>query len=163
MVERARQYDWPGNVRELRNLCERLVIRARQRAVVDADLPFELRPAAAAPAAPARPTTRTDELYMRLVHGGESFWAAVYTPFMDRDLTRDDLRALVARGLTETHGSYTALLRLFNMERSDYKRFLNVLQKHGCHLPVTLFRSGALPRPLPIVPADAYPPGARTA
>ena len=33
---------------------------------------------------------------------GESFWTAVHEPFMSRDLTRDDLRQLVRRGLTHT-------------------------------------------------------------
>ncbi len=28
-AEELKQYDWPGNIRELRNICERLVIRAR--------------------------------------------------------------------------------------------------------------------------------------
>ena len=30
---------------------------------------------------------------------GENFWTAVYEPFMARDITRDDLRALVRQGL----------------------------------------------------------------
>jgi DNA-binding NtrC family response regulator len=147
MQRRLENHDWPGNVRELRNLAERLVIRARHRRIVDADLPMELRPAAA-PAAVAA-ASRVEDLYHRLVHGQESFWTAVYAPFMERDLTREDLRGLVARGLTDTHGSYTALLRLFNMDRADYKRFLNALQKHSCHMPVALFKSGPVRRPGP--------------
>src|SRR4029453_9208251 len=94
-----------------------------------------------------RTPSRADQLYTRVVEGQESFWDAIYTPFMERDLTRGDLRAVISRGLTETHGSYTALLRLFHMDRREYKRFLNVLQKHGCHLPVSSFRSGAARRP----------------
>ena len=85
-----------------------------------------------------------DRLYDRLVSQGESFWTAVYEPFMLRDLTRDDLRALVTKGLHETHGSYMNLLRLFNLDRGDYKRFLNVLHKHGCHLRVAPFRAAAV-------------------
>ena len=149
MVQRLQRYDWPGNVREVRNLAERLVIRARHRAIGESDLPAEIGPPAVA--APLR-HTRAEELFDRLVHGGESFWSAVYVPFMERDLTREDLRGLVARGLGETHGSYTTLLRLFNMDRADYKRFLNVLHKHACHMPVALFRSGPVRRPAPARP-----------
>jgi DNA-binding NtrC family response regulator len=145
MHRRLQNHDWPGNVREIRNLAERLVVRARHRQIVDADLPMELR-RTATPAAVVV-ASRVEELYHRLVQAQESFWTAVYDPFMERDLTRDDLRGLVARGLTETHGSYTALLRLFNMDRADYKRFLNVLQKHSCHMPVALFKSGSIRRP----------------
>ena len=34
---------------------------------------------------------------------------------MSRDLTRDDLRALVGMGLQQTSGSYRVLVELFNM------------------------------------------------
>ncbi len=136
-------YHWPGNVRELRNMVERLLVRKPNRQLTVADLPVELR--AAAPAQTAGPRESVVErLYERLVSHGESFWTVVYEPFMLRDLTRDDLRALVTRGLKETHGSYMNLLRLFNLDRGDYKRFLNVLHKHGCHLRVAPFRAAAV-------------------
>jgi transcriptional regulator with PAS, ATPase and Fis domain len=136
-------YHWPGNVRELRNMVERLLVRKPNRQLTAADLPVEFRAAA-----PSLPTglreSVVDRLYERLVSQGESFWTAVYEPFMLRDLTREDLRALVTKGLQETHGSYMNLLRLFNLDRADYKRFLNVLHKHGCHLRVAPFRAAAV-------------------
>ena len=147
MHRRLQNHDWPGNVRELRNLAERLVIRARHRGIVEADLPRELRPAPA-PAAVAA-ASRVEKLYHRVVDDQESFWTAVYDPFMDRDLTREDVRALVTKGLHETRGNYVMLVRLFNLEARDYKRFLNILHKHGCHIPVAPFRAAAVRRPLP--------------
>jgi len=51
----------------------------------------------------------------------------VHPLFLDRDLTRHDLRELVKRGLAATRGNYQALVRLFRMPDSDYKRFLNFL------------------------------------
>ena len=59
---------------------------------------------------------------------------------MARDLTRDDVRAIVAAGLQQTRGNYKMLLDLFNMQPSDYKRFLNFLRKHHCHMPFQKFR-----------------------
>ena len=53
---------------------------------------------------------------------GESFWSVVYEPFMSRDLTRHDLRAIVSRGLEHTRGSYKLLVQLFNLQPHDYKR-----------------------------------------
>ena len=137
-------YHWPGNVRELRNMVDGLLVRKSNRVLTAADLPVELR--AAAPSLPPVVVRDSvvDRLYDRLVRQGESFWTAVYEPFMLRDLTRDDLRALVTKGLHETHGSYMNLLRLFNLDRGDYKRFLNVLHKHGCHLRVAPFRAAAV-------------------
>jgi hypothetical protein len=55
-------------------------------------------------------------------------------------MTREDLRAIVSRGLTQTRGSYRLVLQLFNMPAKDYKPFLNFLRKHQCHMPFFKFR-----------------------
>ncbi len=139
-------YDWPGNVRQLRNVVERLVVRGRDRTITVADLPSELAAEANEPPASASADpSRASSLYDRVVVGRESFWSVVYEPFMQRDLTRDDLRQIVARGLQETHGSYTTIIRLFNLEPGEYKRFLNFLHAHDCHVPVKRFRTGEIP------------------
>ena len=136
-------YDWPGNVRELKNLVERLVVRTRSGAVDEGDLPAEIlglsrRRARPAEAAPVR--SRADELYDRMVVGGESFWSAVHPLFNARDMTRDDMREIISKGLTQTRGSYRLVLQLFNMPPEDYKSFLNFLRKHQCHMPFFKFR-----------------------
>ena len=60
---------------------------------------------------------------------------------MARDLTREDLRTIVSRGLNETRGSYKGLVELFNLSAHDYKRFLNFLRKYECRLPFQRFRA----------------------
>ena len=82
-----------------------------------------------------------DAMYDRMVKQRESFWAAVYPAYMVRDLTRKDVRAIITRGLRETAGNYKMLVELFNMDRGDYKRFLNFLRKHECQLPFADFRA----------------------
>ena len=47
---------------------------------------------------------------------------------------------LVHKGLEEARGNYKIVLRLFNMEARDYKRFLNFLRKHDCQLPFKEYR-----------------------
>jgi len=138
-------YDWPGNVRELKNLVERLVVRSRSAAIDEADLPNEVlglsrrrMPTAQADAVPVQ--SRADELYDKMVVNGESFWSAVHPLFNARDMTRDDMRAIISRGLTQTRGSYRLVLQLFNMPPEDYKSFLNFLRKHQCHMPFFKFR-----------------------
>jgi hypothetical protein len=76
-----------------------------------------------------------------MVTHGESFWAVIYPAFMSRDLTRADLRAVLKRGLQQTGGNYKILVQLFNMEPTDYKRFLNFLRKHDCQVPFQRFRT----------------------
>ncbi len=99
-----------------------------------------------APASPALSQVArisvAESLYQQIIQGRQSFWAVVYGPFMSRDLTRDDLRALVGMGLQQTSGSYRVLVELFNMPSGDYKRFLNFLRKHQCHMPFQQFRGG---------------------
>ncbi len=82
-----------------------------------------------------------DELYDRLVRGGENFWTSVYPMYMRRDISRSTVRDLVRRGLEESRGNYRIVTELFNMKPSDYKRFLNFLRKHSCQLPYKEFRS----------------------
>ena len=140
-------YQWPGNVRELRNVLERLVSRGYEREVGLADLPPEI---IAGTIARVPPTVRpvlprtADVLFDRMVKDGESFWSVAYHPFMSRDLTRDDLRALVKRGLTHTFGSYRLLVQTFNMPPDDYKKFLAFLHKYQCYMPFQQFRSAAI-------------------
>jgi len=125
------QHPWPGNVRELKNVVERLVVRKRTGEIGRDDLPLEVLRATPGPQATPTPTTRpaADLLFERLVNGGESFWSCVYAPFMARDLTRDDLRAIVRKGLERTSGNYKVMVELFNMPPDDYKRFLGFLRE----------------------------------
>ena len=148
--------DWPGNVRQVRNVAERLVLRAKNGLITIADLPREvLSPHAPKPKSPPTitcPRPICEQLFDRMVRGGETFWTVVYEPFMLRDLTRDDLRAIVRHGLNLTHGSYKGMAQLFNVP-ADYKRLLNFLRKYQCHLPIQEFRSISIRR---AEPSDAF-------
>ena len=137
-------YDWPGNVRELKNAAERLVIRKGAEVIAPEDLPREIAGKwSGSTAVAAEPSGRlTPEMLLeRMSVGGESFWTVVYEPFIARDLTRYDLRVIVSRGLERTKGSYKALVQSFNLQPTDYKRFLSFLRKHECHMPFLRFRS----------------------
>ena len=171
-------YQWPGNVRELRNVAERIVLQDRIGPVPADALPHEIRdsrgavavaasPAAANPATPelatmggtveksAIPSSAIADALWRRMEAGEDFWSAVGQAFKARELTRADLTALVDRGLTETRGSYRALLALFNLPESDYKRFHAFLYQQRCNLPVAPYRAR---RPHGARRADAAPP-----
>src|SRR5580704_4829191 len=144
-MARLAAYHWPGNVRELKNVVERLVVRTQSGVISPEDLPREISgrwtaPAASSPGSLApRPTP--DVLFERMSVGGESFWSVVYEPFMSRDLTRQDLRLVVSRGLEETRGNYKALVQFFNLAPGDYKRFLSFLRKYECQMPFQPFRA----------------------
>jgi transcriptional regulator with GAF, ATPase, and Fis domain len=136
-------YSWPGNVRELENAMERLVVTLQGNTIEAEHLPTEIRGNASSVALrPKRERRRTvaDELYKRMTEQGESFWTTVYPMFMGREITRSNVRDLIALGLQETRGNYKIVARIFNMEQRDYKRFLNFLRKHDCQIPFKEYR-----------------------
>ena len=152
-------YAWPGNVRELRNITERLVLQDRLEPLTADDLPREVLGVrtVAAPASASMVRARAgstvtaspaivnggsaiaDRLFERM-RLGEDFWTVVRQAFKARELTRADLTAIVDRGLRETRGSYRALLTLFHLPATDYKRFHAFLYQQQCNLPVAPYR-----------------------
>jgi DNA-binding NtrC family response regulator len=144
-------YDWPGNVRELKNAVERLIVRSRSGVITVQDLPPDVqrlgRPVSEPTAHAAAPVRSVaDELFDRMVRGGDSFWTVVYPMFMARDVSREGIRTILRRGLERTSGNYKLLVELFNMDPADYKRLLNFLRKHDCQVPFQPFRTA---RPSP--------------
>jgi transcriptional regulator with PAS, ATPase and Fis domain len=136
------QYSWPGNVRQLENVIERLVVTARRDVIGVDELPMEVRTPSQIGMRPKRDRRRTvaDDLFKKLLEERESFWTAVYPLYMDREITRGNVRDLIHKGLEEARGNYKIVLRMFNMEAHDYKRFLNFLRKHDCQLPFKEYR-----------------------
>jgi DNA-binding NtrC family response regulator len=140
------RYRWPGNIRELQNIVEQTVWLAEGDVIDVEHLPEALRHTGRAmlPALERR-TQVADELYSALVTTGYSFWEHIYPLFLSRDITRHDLRALLRRGLAVTRGNYRAVLKLFGMPVSDYKRFLNFLAAHDCRVDFREFRNAMPP------------------
>ena len=88
--------------------------------------------------------TIADELYKLLTEEGRCFWTTVYPLYMQREITRGNVRDLVRKALEETCGSYRVVARMFNMDDADYKRFLNFLRKHDCQVPYRDYRLQSL-------------------
>jgi transcriptional regulator with PAS, ATPase and Fis domain len=141
-VAALREYAWPGNVRELQNVIERLVVTGRRDVIQVDDLGPEIRTPAQIGMRPKRERRRTvaDDLFKKLIDEQESFWTSVYPLYIKREITRNHVREVVHKGLAEARGNYKIVLRLFNMEATDYKRFLNFLRKHDCQLPFKEYR-----------------------
>jgi len=154
-------YRWPGNVRELKNITERLALREIDGVVLPQHLPAELHEvASAAPRslllplpvtgqiAPGHPPganlrwLAADAAWDEMMRAGRSFWTVVHPRFINRELTKADVREIIRRGLEQTQGSYRKLVDLFHLPQTDYKRFLAFLSQHDCHLPFHDFRDG---------------------
>jgi transcriptional regulator with PAS, ATPase and Fis domain len=136
------KYAWPGNVRELENVIERLVVTGRNEVAEPDDLPMEIRAHNGVSLRPKRERRRTiaDDLFKRLTDEHESFWTVVYPLYMQREITKGHVRDVVRKGLEQARGNYKIVARMFNMEDTEYKRFLNFLRKHDCQLPFKDYR-----------------------
>ena len=154
-------YRWPGNVRELLNVLEQLVWLSTTGIVDLQHLPPALRNSSPQMLAPRADRRRqvADDLYDALVKRRASFWEYVYPIFLARDITRHDLRELVRRGLQESRGRYKAMLTLFGMPSTDYRRFMNFLAAHECSVAVREFRrEGGVETPADMPPPFIEPP-----
>ena len=82
------------------------------------DLPPELRAQRSVTVRPKHERRKTvaDDLYKRLVEERESFWTTVYPLYMQREITRSNVRDIVRKGLQESRGNYKIVARIFNME-----------------------------------------------
>ena len=136
-------YSWPGNIRELENVIERCMVTGTKAVIDAADLPQEVRSGHngyGIGRKRERRHTIVDDLFQRIVEQRESFWTVVYPLYMQREITRNCVRELVKKGLVEARGNYRIVARIFNMEPTDYKRFLNFLRKHECQVPFRGYR-----------------------
>jgi DNA-binding NtrC family response regulator len=142
-VHAMRRYRWPGNVRELQNVIEQAAWLSDSSQIDVGDLPEPIRLAATQGLMPKRERRRqlADDLYATLVDGHYTFWGHIHPLLLKRDITRHDLRQLVRRGLATTRGNYRAILKLFGMPESDYKRFMNFLAAHECTVDFREFRT----------------------
>jgi transcriptional regulator with PAS, ATPase and Fis domain len=158
-LQALERYHWPGNVRELQNVIEQVSWQSGADLVHVRDLPEELQ-VASVTATRARDRRRqiADELFEGLLARRYSFWDDVRRRFLDRELAKRDLRHLISRGLAATHGSYRAVLSVFGMPASDYKRFLNFLSAHDCMVDFHLYRTNEADTSTPIVGIAAHGP-----
>jgi len=139
------QHRWPGNVRELQNVVEQAIWLTDGPVIEARHLPESVRTSLERRARQEeRRTQVADQLFEALVAGHYSFWDHVHPLFLDRDLTRHDIRELVKRGLAATRGNYRGLLKLFGLAPGDYHRFHNFLAAHDCKVDFRVFRTGSL-------------------
>lgn len=133
-IEVLSRYDWPGNVRELKALVDtgfclsdHDIIEPRHflEALEEGARLRQLRRISSAGTAGAESGP-----YERMTKGEGDFWHVVHRPFMRRELSGDQTREIIRRGLAETGGSFKRLLPLFGIPENDYLRFMDFLRHH---------------------------------
>ena len=125
-------YHWPGNVREVQGIADIGYCLSHGEWIEPESVREELD---------AEKTTSdkskrleidriADSYYRDMLEEGKSFWEVVRDPFLDRELNREEVRAIVLRGLTDTQGSYKKLLECFHVNQSEYLKFMDFLRHH---------------------------------
>jgi DNA-binding NtrC family response regulator len=116
---------WPGNVRQLISVVSTGYAMADDNVIEPGDFAnlIETRPEGE-PVTPAR-------LYERIAAGEADFWRDVHQPFLDRDLNRDQVRAVIREGLTVAGGSYRRLLEQLRLPASEYQKLMDFLRHHN--------------------------------
>jgi len=118
-------YPWPGNVRELIGIVTTGYALADGAIIQPRDFADRIELSGSAPA-----ETDLDRIGRKLQSQSGDFWTLVHQPFLDRDLSRREVRRLVARGLRDARGSYRRLLDLWRLPPTEYKRFMGFLRHH---------------------------------
>jgi DNA-binding NtrC family response regulator len=116
---------WPGNVRQLIGVVKTAYAMADSSTIEPDDFTFQLQEAEPGSDRGEGPTP-----YERVVDIGEEFWATVYEAFMNRDLNRAQVKAVIRSGLTAAGGNYRKVLELFRLPATDYQRFMDFLRHH---------------------------------
>jgi len=117
-------YDWPGNVRQVVSVATMGYALADSDTIEPSDFEAQLEFGGKSHRESA------DDLFQRVILGGESFWATVHDRFMKRDLNRWQVKAFVKKGLVESQGSYQRLLDVMGVPQADYQRFMDFLRHH---------------------------------
>ena len=78
-------------------------------------------------AQPAR--NEEDEILNRLRAKRSNFWDDVYSPFMNRDLNRQQVRSILNNIMRDCR-SYKGLISEMNLPATDYQKFMDFLRHH---------------------------------
>lgn len=124
-------YAWPGNIRELKSLVAMAFSLSEDKLIEPPDFVAELGPVSAAPGmVPPASASGEEDLYRRMAVEKESFWEVIQLPFLDRDLNRHQVQAVVQIGLTHAHGSYRRAAEAFQIAERDYHKYMDFLRHH---------------------------------
>ncbi|HEX6370033.1 MAG TPA: sigma 54-interacting transcriptional regulator [Longimicrobium sp.] len=139
-IDRLASYPWPGNIRELRAVVEtshsltsgaELIEPSAFEEQLEGAVPVRANAAPPLPSPhPFAPAATAAGLVGRMAGGAGTFWELVHEPFMDRELNRAEVRAVIEEGLRRSNWSYKRALAIFGVSQEDYLKFMDFLRHH---------------------------------
>jgi len=123
-------HDWPGNMRELINVLKRAGILLDSP--ITGDKIKEILSGSSYKKSFAFPENEHwKERIMEDLKKGEDFWDVIKKPFLNRDLNRSQVQAILKDALMQTGGSYKDTLESFNLSSNDYGSFMKFLYRNN--------------------------------
>ena len=131
-----KSHNFPGNVRELISILEELqsliiideshdrtgylkaILDNKLHLIKAEDIKF----------------SETEKICKLIIEKRISFWDAAYIPYKKRHITREQLIEIIAKGLSMCNYSWHRLIKIFNLNPCEYKKFLNVMKNVGITL-----------------------------
>jgi transcriptional regulator with PAS, ATPase and Fis domain len=122
-------YDWPGNIRQLQSVLKRAGILAGDP-ITGRDIREIIEQSSLHRSLENKNISDAAEQVRERLKAGQNFWEAVRKPFIQRDISRDQVRQIIRQALMEVGGRYVDLLSFFNLRRKDYHRFMTFLSDY---------------------------------
>ncbi|MCC7054310.1 MAG: sigma 54-interacting transcriptional regulator [Gemmatimonadaceae bacterium] len=131
------RYPWPGNVREIKSVIDTGFCLSEGDVIVARDFSAamerisQLDQLARIPVrseVPAAPERTAEALLARMTSQAESFWDVIHRPYIERELNRGEVRAVIACGLANARGSYKRMLAGFGLGENDYLKVMDFLR-----------------------------------
>ena len=129
-VRTLAKHSWPGNVREVRGCVETGFYLSETAKIHTVDFWESLEHDARANALGAVPLVDAKVYCDRLTRGEVDFWELIHSSFMDREINRTQVRAMIAEGLRRSLGSYKGTAELFGVKPEQYLKFMDFLRHH---------------------------------
>lgn len=129
------EYDWPGNIREAITVLIRLGIDGGNP-LTGEDVQKVLAKDGGEDGLSSNKKMDKVALIWKSMKDGESFWDVVKTPYLKRDLNRDQVKEIIQKGLDLTDGKYAGLLPIFNIKKFDYMTFMSFLKNNDLKVKI---------------------------
>jgi len=127
-----KNHRWPGNIRELKTVIKRVGVLC-DSPISGEDLKRILADEIKSPLAYAEagdtpsPRVSNNELMWQKFNKGEDFWQVIKAPFLERELSRNDVKSFLSEALARCKHKYINCLPLFNLSPDEYKSFMKFL------------------------------------
>ncbi len=125
-------YHYPGNIRELENIIKRAHVFSKGDEISAEDINIE-RNSNSEKDIGVKSSFNFDalDIYKKLKHGAD-YWQTVHEPFKRNELNKGQIWEIICLVLKETpNRKYKEALINLNIDKKEYKRFLNALKRYN--------------------------------